>query len=61
MVPPACSNVSCLLDTLIALQLPNNVVVNTRAQERLKGNFTTALEYMDIHRDWQVLKATRRC
>ena len=54
---PVGSNVSRLLETLISLQLPTDVIVNTRAKERLKDTFKTALEYMDTHRDRQVLKA----
>ena len=54
--PPG-SNVSLLIDNLISLQLPTDVIVNTRAKERLKDTFKAALEYMDTHRDRQVLKA----
>ena len=54
--PPG-SNVLRLIDSLISLQLPTDVIVNTRAKERLKDTFKAALEYMDTHRDRQVLKA----
>ena len=54
--PPG-SNILRLLDTLRSLHLPDDVVINNRAKERLKDTYATALEYMDTHRDRQVLKA----
>ena len=54
--PPG-SNVLRLLDTLKRLHLPEDIVVNSRIQERLKVTYGKALEYMDTHRDRQVLKA----
>ena len=54
--PPG-SNVLRLLDTLKCLNLPEDIVVNTRVQEHLNVTYGKALEYMDTHRDRQVLKA----
>ena len=44
-----------LIDTLVSLQLPTDVIVNTRAKQRLKDTYKSAFEYMD--RDRQDLKA----
>ena len=46
---PVGSIVSRLLKTLMSLQLPTDVVVNTRAKGQLKDNYVAALEYMDTH------------
>ena len=54
--PPG-SNFLCLLDTLKCSHLPEDIVVNLRVQERLKVTYGKTLEYMDTHRDRQVLKA----
>lgn len=39
------------------MQLPDDVIINTRAQERLKDTYAIALQYMDTHEDRQGLKA----
>ena len=46
-----------MLDTLKSVQEREDIIVNRRVENRVKDTFLSALEYMDTHRDRQVLKS----